>query len=260
MIKFGLKIWSIDKKEMFSEAVQLFFKKEIDFIELYTVPDSFILGKTDFLDDLKNVPTIIHSPHTDHNFDIFWLDDLNIKIFKEQVVKTADFLGSKFIILHAGVGDSEKTFEENVAKIKDKRILIENMCKVGLVGINEVLCFGYSLEQLKFISNCGFDFCLDFAHAIKSALSQKIDYKKFIEDIINQFHPFYFHISNGKLTSQETDEHMDLFDGQFDIKWIKESLLKLAEKKDVYLVFETPKIGNNLENDIKNMNYFRSIK
>lgn len=255
-IKFGLKIWSTNSKDLFKEAVMLFEKKEIDFVELYIVPDSLKSGEYDILNDLKNIKTTIHTPHTEHNFDIFWLEDSKIRLFKEQVIKTADFLGSKFIIVHAGVGDSEAIFRENIGKINDKRILIENMTKVG---INNELCFGYSFKQMKFISDCGFDFCLDFAHAIKSALSQKIYYKKFIEDIINQFCPVYFHISNGKLTLQQADEHMNLFDGEFDIKWIKELLLKLTGKKDVYLVFETPKEGNGLENDIKNIKYFRSI-
>jgi len=255
-IKFGLKIWSIDSNDLFKEAVQLFEKKEIDFIELYIVPDSLLLGKSDILNDLKNIPTTIHAPHTEHNFNIFTLDDSKIGLFKNQVIKTTDFLGSKSIIVHAGVGDSQTIFKENLRKINDKRILIENMSKVG---INDELCFGYSYEQLKFIKDCGFNLCLDLAHAIKSAISQKIDYKEFIKKLISDLKPIYFHISSGGM-NVEKDEHKNLFDGEFDIKWMKELLLELAEKKDVYLVFETPKSGKGLENDIKNMKYFRSTK
>lgn len=254
-IKYGLKLWSTNNKDLFKEAIQLFEKKEIDFIELYVVPDSLELRKADFLDDLKNIPITIHAPHTGHNFDIFALNDSKTEIFKEQIIKVADFLDSKFIIVHAGVGESELIFKENIKKINDKRILIENMPKIGLNG---ELCFGYSFEQLKFISGCGFDICLDLAHAIKSAISQKMDYKEFIKKIISDLNPFYFHISNGKLNN-EKDEHKNLFDGEFDIKWIKETLLELEEKKDIYLVFETPKKENALLNDVKNINYFRSI-
>lgn len=255
-IKFGLKLWSSNSGKVFKEAVDLFSKKEIDFIELYIVPDSFVLGKSDILDDLKNIPTAIHCSHTEHNFDVFILDDSKKEFFKDQIIKIADFLDSKYIIVHAGVGDSYKIFKENIKKISDPRILIENMTKVGIVGISDVLCFGYSLEQLKFIKNLGFNFCLDFSHAIKSATSQKIDYKEFIEKLIFELNPSYFHICNGKMNT-EKDEHRDLFDGEFDIKWIKETLLRL--KKDVYLVFETSKKGDSLANDVKNMNYFRSI-
>ncbi|MBU2540196.1 TIM barrel protein [Patescibacteria group bacterium] len=257
-IKLGLKLWSIDDEGLFKEAVQLFEKKEIDFVELYIVPDSFVLGKSNILNYLKNIPTVIHSTHTEHDFDVFWLDDSKIQLFKEQVIKTADFLNSKFIIVHAGVGDSQTIFEENIKKINDKRILIENMPKAGKIGTNNVFCFGYSCEQLKFIKDCGFDFCLDLAHTIKSAVSQKLDYKDFIKKLISELNPFYFHISNGNMNNEE-DEHKNLFDGEFDIKWIKKMLSGLAKEKDIYLAFETPKEGNGLLNDIKNMNYFRSI-
>lgn len=252
-IKFGLKLWSIDKEDLFKKAIQLFERGEIDFIELYIVPDSLVSGKSGILNDLKNIPTVIHAPHGEHNFNVFELDDSKIEFFKKQIIKTADFLNSKFIILHAEVGDSYKTFEENVRKINDKRILIENMPKVGL---NDELCFGYSYEQLKFIKDCGFNFCLDFGHAIKSAISQKIDYKEFTKKLISELNPLYFHICNGKINILK-DGHRDLFDGEFDIKWIKETLLGLEE--NVYLVFETPKGENGLENDIKNMKYFRLI-
>lgn len=255
-IKFGLKIWSTDNKELFEEAARLFERKEIDFVELYVVPDTLVLGKSEILEILKNIPTTIHCPHTGHNFDVFTLDDEKIKLFENQVIKVADFLGSKYIIVHSGIGDSSEIFKENIKKINDKRILVENLAKVGTVQTSEVVCFGYSDEQLKFIKNLGFNFCFDFSHAIKSAISQKIDYKEFVKKLIFELDPFYFHICNGR-TDFVRDEHRDLFDGEFDLKWIKEILLGL--KKDVYLVFETPKGKNGLGNDIKNMKYFRSI-
>lgn len=254
-IKYGLKIWSIDQRILFKEAAQLFEKRKIDFIELYIVPNSFALGKSNFLDDIKGIPITLHTPHSEHNFDVFKLDDSKIELFKNQIIKTADFLGSKFIIVHAETGESRETFRKNIRKINDKRILIENMTKFGIDG---ALHFAYSYEQLKYIKDCGFKFCFDFSHAIKSAISQNLDYKRFIKELISELTPAYFHICNGGIDS-EKDEHRDLFDGDFDIKWIKNILLELNEKKDIYLVFETPKGENGLENDIKNMNYFRSI-
>jgi len=254
-MKYGLKLWSIDGKELFEEAVQLFKRKEIDFLELYIVPDSLVLGESDIFNSLKNIPTTIHTPHTEHGFDVFTLDDSKIEIFKNQVIKTADLLNSKFIIVHAALGDSQEAFEKNIKKINDPRILIENMAKIGL---EDEICFAHSYEQLKLIKDSGFNLCLDISHAIKSAIAQKLDYKEFIEKLISKLNPSYFHICNGKLDVVK-DEHRDLFDGEFDLKWIKNTLIKLAERKDIYLVFETPKGGNGLENDIKNINYFRSI-
>jgi len=254
-MKYGLKIWSTNT-ELFNEAVSLSKKGDFDFIEIYIVPNS-IADKKLNISGFKGVLTAIHTTHMEHGFNIFELDDLKLDFFQEQVVKTANFLGSKFIILHPDAGESREIFKKNVKKIKDERILIENMPKIGL---NNELCFGYSFEQLKFINGLGFDICLDFGHAIKSAMSQKINYKKFIERIILELNPFYFHITNGR-ADNEKDEHMDLFGGDFDIKWIKKTLQKLKGKrqKEAYLVFETPKGKRGLKNDIKNINYFRSL-
>ncbi|MGA2418078.1 MAG: hypothetical protein ABSF55_02475 [Candidatus Staskawiczbacteria bacterium] len=254
-IKFGLKLWSIDSKDLFEEAGQLFKRKEIDFVELYIVPDSLLPGKSDILNCLRNIPTTIHAPHMEHNFDVFTLDDSKIEIFKNQVIKIADFLNSKFIVVHAMVGDSQEIFKKNIIKISDPRILIENSPKIGL---DNRICSAHSYDQLESIKDSGCNLCLDFSHAIKSAAAQNIDYKKFIEKLIFELDPSYFHLCNGK-TNNVKDEHRDLFDGEFDLKWIKNILLKLGEKKDVYLVFETPKGKSGLLNDIKNMKYFRSI-
>lgn len=252
-MKYGLKLWSIDGKDLFKQAIQLFNKKKIDFVELYIVPDSFVSRKHEVLNELKNIPTAIHAPHSEHNFDVFKLDDSKIKFFKNQIIKSADFLNSKFIIIHAETGSSHELFKQNIKKINDKRILIENMPKFG---IDKEICFGHSYDQLKFIRDCGLEFCLDLGHAIKSALAQNLDYKEFIKKLILNLNPCYFHISNGKIDNV-MDEHRDLFDGEFDIKWLKETLIEVEEKKEVYLVFETPKGKNGLENDIKNMDYFR---
>lgn len=254
-IKHGLKIWSTDKEELFKEAVDLFKKKEIDFAELYIVPNSFELGKSEFLNYLKKVPTSLHAPHMEHNFDVFILNDLNIEIFKDQVIKTADFLDSKFIVVHAETGDSKEVFLKNIKKIYDHRILIENLSKVGIEGEE---CFAHTFEQLKFIKDSGLNLCMDFSHAIRSAMGYNLDYKEFIKKIIFELNPSYFHICNGKMDTEE-DEHKDLFDGDFDLKCIKKTLLKIAEKKEIYLVFETPKGAVGLENDVKNINYFNSL-
>lgn len=251
MIRYGIKLWSINKN-YFDKALELFKLGEIDFVEIYIVPDSFNL---DELKILKEIPTVIHSPHFDHNFNIFNLDKSKIELFKNQVIKTADFLNGQFIILHAGVGKSEEIFKENAAKIYDKRILIENMPRVAL---DDRICFGYSLEQLKYIKKHGLDICLDFTHAIKSAVSQNLDYKKFINSLLNELKPYYFHICGGE-KNKEKDEHLNLFEGDFDLKWIKKIINNLAKDKEVQLVFEVPKDKNGLENYIKNINYFKNL-
>lgn len=267
MLKYGLKIWSTNKN-WFTEAVNLFKQGKVGFGELYIVPNSFELKE---LAVLRQMPFFVHSPHYTHGFHLFDLTEEKVKLFKEQVLRTAEFLQSIFIILHPGIGESTEVFQENSAKIFDARILIENMPKLGFVGLGGnklgegVLCFGYSLEQLRFIhQECGFNICLDFDHALASAASQKLEYKEFISSLIDTLHPFYFHISGGHQQSKE-DEHLNVFEGGFDMKWVKDILLQLAKERDeaskgdIYLVFETPKKGEHLENDIKNIDYFKSL-
>jgi len=227
--------------------------KKADFIELYIVPDKSSLNS---LAALKEVPVSIHSPHYNHDFNIFKINKEKIDIFQNKVIKAADYLNSKFIVLHAGVGEDKKIFKENINKINDERIIIENKPKVGM---DNVRCFGYSLEQLKFIKeDCGLKICLDFAHAAESAYSQGIDYKFFWEMLIDKLEPNYFHLSDD-FPNNENDEHLNMGDGKLDLKWIKKTLNGLAQKQDIHLVFETPKKGNDLKNDLDNIEYFKKL-
>lgn len=261
MIKYGLKIWSTDKK-WFISSVDLFKQGKVDFGELYIVPGSFELEE---LASLKQMPFSLHGPHFIHGFNLLGLTDEQVKLFQEQVLKTADFLNSPFIVVHPGVGDSKEAFRENSAKIADKKVLIETMAKIGFVGqggnkIDEgVVCFGHSKEQLEFIrQECGFEICLDMAHSTAAASSLGIPYKEFLRSLVDSLNPSYFHISGGYEKEKE-DKHLDVFEGNLDIKWIKGLLEKKAKQRDIYLVFETPKTGGALENDIKNIDYFKSL-
>jgi len=252
MIKYGLKLWSTNR-HLFDEAVRLVRTGQADFVELYVVPDKFSL--TD-LEPLKKITVSIHTPHYGHQFNIFNLDEKAMDIFKNQVIAAADYFNSEFIILHAGVGEDKEVFRENINKIKDRRIIIENKPRIGM---DDVRCFGYSLDQLKFIKEeCGLDICLDFAHAAESAFSQKIDYKVFWQKIIDELSPAYFHLSDD-FPGNEKDEHLNLESGGLDLKLIKNMLEGLEAKRDISLVFETPKLGNKLENDLINIDYFKNL-
>lgn len=261
MIKYGIKIWSTNK-EWFQPAIDLFKQGKIDFGELYIVPDSFELKE---LEVLKQMPFEVHASHFTHKFNLLEFDEKQIELFKTQVMKTADFLKSRFIIMHPGVGDNKDIFKKNSAKISDKRVLMETMVNTGFIGEGGnkmdkgVECFGHSEEQLRFIKQeCGFNICFDFAHVIAGAVSQKLKYKDFIKSLLSALQPVYFHVSGGRIDS-EHDEHLNVFDGNFDMKWIKNTLLRYSKAQDIYLVFETPKMGNGLGNDIKNIEYFKSL-
>ncbi len=253
MFKYGLKLWT-SNQALFNEAVKICNSGQADLIELYIVPGSF---KKEDLAVLQGVEITIHAPHFEHDFNIFTLDENKINFFKKDVSGTADFLQAKTIVVHAGVGDDDEIFQANVKKIHDPRIIIENKPKTGYTG---KICYGYTLDQLKFIrERCGYEICFDIVHAVKSSISQKIYYKIFLESAVNALKPKYFHLCGTDLQG-EFDDHFDIFKGDLDWPWIKNLLAREAQDKEIILVFEVPKINNNLANDLKNIEYFKNIK
>lgn len=259
MFKYGIKIWS-KNKDWFTQAIEAIKQGQADFVEIYLVPDSFELA--DFaIFKQNNISVNLHAPHTTHNFDVFDLTSEKMKIWQEQVIKTADYLNSQFIVVHPGVGDSQEIFKQESIKIKDPRILMESMVKVGFVDVKEggVRCFGYSKEELLFINKqCGFAICFDVCHSLASAVWQKVNPYDFISECIDLLKPSYFHLSGGNI-EDATDKHLNLWEGSFDFKFIKEKLLPISKQKDLFLVFEIPKQGKSLKNDLKNIEYFKNL-
>lgn len=250
---------------MLRQAASLYPRARFHFLELSPIPGSF--SSLEELSFLKKMPVTVHSPHCREGFNIFNLDKGAVKMFSELAKKSADFFAAKHIIVHAGRGGDREIFKKNIAEIKDKRILIENMAKLtwdfdkqGNFTKNENdVCFGYSKEQLLFIKQeCGFDICFDFGHAIKAAVSQGLDYHFFVEDLSKELKPTYFHLCDGD-AKEERDEHLNLGEGDFPLSFIKKILQQLAEEKDIDLVFEVPKQGDTLNNDLKNIDYFASL-
>ena len=259
MFKYGFKIWS-SNKQWFPLVVDLILQGKADFVEIYLKPNSFSITDFDIFKK-NNIQVALHSPHTTHNFDVFNLTDENLEIWHKQVIKTADYLQSQFIVVHPGVGDSKEIFKRESFKIKDTRVLMESMIKIGFVGVKEggVMCFGYSKEELLFINKeCGFKICFDVCHSLASAVWQKINPYDFISECIDVLSPKYFHLSGGNI-EDETDKHLDLWEGSFNYKFVKEKLTPIAQAEDLFLVFEVPKKGDGLENDLKNINYFKNL-
>lgn len=256
MFKYGIKIWSTDK-QWFSQVIDLVKQGKADFVEIYLAPNSFELADFDIFKK-DNIQVALHAPHTSHNFDVFDLTKESLDIWSNQVIKTADYLESRFVIIHAGVGDDENIFKQESLKIKEKRVLMENMPYKGFVDLGGVFCFGFSKKQLLFVKSLGFDFCFDVCHAVASSASQKISPYDFISECIDLLKPKYFHLAGGNI-EDEIDKHLDLWEGGFDYKFVKEKLRPMAQAEDIFLSFEVPKKGDGLENDLKNIEYFRGL-
>jgi len=252
MIKYGIKLWSINRRRFFEQAVKLYKQGEIDFVELYIHPAMTELKE---LKMFKNVRLTLHATHYEHGFDLAALNAENINLYK-KIIAIADYLTAEKIVVHAGVDINSSNFKANFKRIYDLRLLIENLPKISL---DDKEFFGYSFKRLKWIKRNVFpNFCFDFDHAVKAAFSQRLDYKIFITDLIKELKPSYFHLCDG-LSNCEKDEHLNLGEGNFDLKWIKKLLLKISRKKVIDLVFEVPKNENDLDNDLANIEYFKRL-
>jgi sugar phosphate isomerase/epimerase len=251
-IRLGLKLWSTNH-DLFGEARKHIEAGRADFIELYTVP-----GKTDpqaLKGAFSGVPVTIHAPHENHGFNLHALMDEQVQRFRTEVSKAADALSSPVIVVHGGVGTDGSQFSKNLLRLKEPRIVLENMPKEALGG---GICFGYSLDQIRFLYKLSGSLCIDFGHAIKAAASQNIPYRPFLAEILNQFEPRYFHLSDGD-PETPIDEHRTLGEGSYDLSWIAKQIKERSNQTDVSVVFEVPKRGVGLENDLHCIERFKKL-
>lgn len=254
-IQFGLKLWS-SNTQWFKEAAERYSRKEFDFLELYVVPGTFDKFGEEELALLKSIPIALHAPNEDM-LDLCKNKEENLKII-EEVEKLSKYFQPEYVIFHLGFGEDKEILSQNLALIKSKisNVIIENVPQKPLFGEEDL--YGYSFSRLKEIQDkFGFGSCLDFTHALKAAKSQNISPEQFVEQLLT-LKPKAFHLCGG-WKDTETDDHLNLWEGDFDWRWIKQKILESGCKK---VVFEVPKRkGDNgeLENDIKNMDWFRGV-
>ncbi|OGH59393.1 MAG: hypothetical protein A2725_01020 [Candidatus Magasanikbacteria bacterium RIFCSPHIGHO2_01_FULL_33_34] len=252
MIKYGLKIWS-NNTHLFDEAVERYKKGYFDFAEVYS--NSEFEHDYDALNKLKELSVQgVHVGHLDKaGFHNFFLTEEQKKPWN-MTIELSNFFDAPRIIVHPAVEHNWESFQENLAKIDDPRILIESMPIVSPFD-SKLRKFGGSLDDLRKIYKQK-PICLDISKFIKACVYYKLDYKNSIEEALKDLQPEYFHIS-GCSIDNPIDEHGNLYEANFDVSWVYKILEKYAKDKDIFLVFETPKVGMDLENDIKNMDFFR---
>ena len=246
-IKYGLKLWSKNYHSL-GEAKKLIESGILHYIELMVIPDSDI-----FPFYKVNLPYIIHIPHEGFGFNLAdkKREKFNFKMISQSIT-WADKLSAKCLILHTGFGEIE-TALNFLEKVNDKRILIENEPKVG---VNDEKMIGYTPGQVKVLAREKFGFCLDFGHAVKAALSLKLDYKEYVKSFLD-LKPKVFHISDGAL-SLEKDEHLNIGEGEYDFEF----LLNCIEGSESGLVtLETPKKNlNSFDEDLENIKKLNAIR
>ncbi len=208
-MKFGLKLWSTNSN-LLNKAGELIENDNFQYIELTPIPNTEI---TPFLN--YDLPYIIHITTERHGLNIAdrAAKQFNLKIIG-HCINWADKLNAKYLILHPGFGLIDNAMDF-LGYINDKRILIENMPKIGL---NRESMIGYTPEQIKELIVNKFGLCLDLNHAIKAAVSLKISYKEFIEEFL-KLNPKMLHISDGKLNN-EKDEHLNIGEGDYNFEFL----------------------------------------
>lgn len=244
-MKFGIKLWSTDIN-LIDQSCNLINNKIFNYVELLVVPNTEI---SSFKID---IPYIIHIPHQNFNVNIGnnKIIEYNTQKVNESII-WADELNAKYLILHPGYGNIENTIDF-IKSISDKRILIENMPKIGINNENMI---GYSPEQIEKLITNKFGLCLDFGHSIQSSISYKIDYKNYIKRFL-KFNPKVFHISDG-LIHNEKDDHLKIGTGEYDFKFLKNCI---TNNKSKYVTLETPRNNkNSLKEDLINLNLLKVI-
>jgi endonuclease IV len=245
-IKFGLKLWSTDYG-LIAQAPKAALENIFQYIELMVVP-----GTEAFYFKKINIPFILHATSENWGFNIAdsQKEKNNLGIIK-NCLAWADELKALYIIVHPGFGEfaSVKFFLD---KINDRRILIENMPKVG---INNEKMVGYCPEQIKELKTDKFGFCLDLNHAAKAALSLEKDYKEFIGEFA-KLNPEIFHISDGDF-KKESDEHLNIGAGDFDFAFFWDCIKKSGT---AYITLETPRTDNDsLQDDLANLEIIKTL-
>jgi len=242
-MKVGIKLWSTNS-DLYEKFIELYKKGSADYLEI-----KYILGRKEKLNLLRNnnIPVIIHAPNY---IDGACFSDGDLKknkaIFKE-LADVAEYLNAGGIIIHPEIG-TERNFIEFLKNVDNSKIIIENMPQKTICG----MAIGFDHKTLKKFLDAGkCRFCLDFCHAIKSAVLQNLDYRKYIEKLL-ELKPEMFHICDGHSDSIE-DEHLNLGEGDFDLEFLKNKI------KNKRVTLEVPK-KEGLYNDLKNIQFLRNIK
>ncbi|KKG07370.1 sugar phosphate isomerase/epimerase family protein [Methanosarcina sp. 2.H.A.1B.4] len=249
-MNFGLKLWSTNQ-DMLPQAEQLIKNDVFQYIELTPIPGTEIDAFLSY-----DLPYTIHITTERHGVNIADRDkrDYNIKTI-QNCIEWADQLKARYLVLHPGFGKLDDAIEF-LSYIYDKRILIENMPKIGIYDEKMV---GYSPEEIEKLMDNGFGLCLDLNHAIKAAISLELDYMEFVNEF-GKFKPFYYHVSDGHLNHSK-DEHLNIGEGEYDFRFLVFAMISGSEFNSIrHITLETPR--SNLltfDNDLLNLEKIKSF-
>jgi sugar phosphate isomerase/epimerase len=161
-MELGLKLYphNLELAESFNDL--------FDFFELYIHPDHIDF---DILRHCKKIT--IHCAHYAQGFDPCdpTKEDLNTHLLNLSK-KAADITGSEWIIVHPGIRNNKDSLRYMIHFLKknwDKRIIIENLVPLDLMGGEESYLCSTPEEMNQVISELNTQMILDFGHAICTA-------------------------------------------------------------------------------------------
>lgn len=249
-MNFGLKLWSTNQDTL-PQAERLIKDDVFQYIELTPIPDTKI---DTFLS--YDLPYTIHITTERHGVNIGDKEkrDYNFEVIN-NCIEWADQLKAKYLVLHPGFGSLTSSIEF-LSHVDDKRILIENMPKIGIYDEKMV---GYSPEEIEKLMDNRFGLCLDLNHAIKAAINLKIDYMQFIQEFM-KFEPFYFHVSDGHLNYGK-DEHLNIGEGEYDFRFLVLAMVSGLKSSSIeHITLETPRLNLGMfDNDLLNLQKMKSF-
>lgn len=248
--KLGIKI-TTNEFNLVSEIYNQ--KKYIDFIEIKLFTN-FTTDNFEFLKKLKT-PYVIHLPNSNQGIDF---GDINFKsnnkLFINKIndnIELFNQINPLCYIIHPESGDVKLSIQ-NIKCLNIHPIAIENMPFKSIHG-GELLGYDPISLNIYFDEINNLHFCFDINHAIKSAVSKGINYLDFLTEFLKWRVPKIYHLSGGHLDN-EIDEHLSIYEGDYNINKIKKVILQSNSVK--YITFETPREEYSLLNDIKNMKFF----
>jgi sugar phosphate isomerase/epimerase len=252
MKKLGLKVFSINRQYC-DVAAQLYRKGVYDYIELYTVPQSF----DDMISIWKNlnIPYVVHAPHFKHGMNLARKDHeaINRKLY-EEAARFADALNAKYIIFHPGIGGDIQETGRQIKKFLDKRIIIENK-PYHAVSDKNTICNGYLPADIDLVmreGGCGF--CFDVGHCFCAANALGKQLFDFFDEFL-RLKPVMVHVSDNDAATT-VDGHRHFGGGSYNMAKVWEKL-----PSDIMVTIETDKDSqDSLDDFVKDVVYLKDLR
>jgi len=249
MRSYGLKLWSVNLNYL-KEAARLYDAGFYGYIELFVVPGSYHThaGLWAALD----IPFVIHAPHFDKGMNLSRRDSwATNSLLAKETVKYADALHAHTIIFHPGVAGSLDETVDQLRRIDEPRIVVENK---PYYGFNDVVCVGSSPEEMEFVAkNAGVGFCLDIGHAFCAANARNIEPISYLKRFLS-LQPKMFHLTDGCYHGLY-DRHDHLGAGDYDLGKIMGLL-----PRDAVITVETDKcFKDTLDDFAQDIRYLNAV-